>query len=176
MGKSPPKVPLHLRNLPVKPWERIHIDFFEKDKLNFLIVVDAYSKWLQIIPMSSTTSLKTIEALQSLFSRYGIPEDLVFENGPQLAAGEFTKFMRQNSIKFTRVPPYHPASNGAAERSVQTAKVALTKQVLDGKVSTLTLEHRLANFLILNRSTPHTVTGLQLYFSWDGKSETVSHY
>ena len=109
--------------------------------------------------MSSTTSLKASEVLRSLFSRYGIPEELVSDNGPQLAAEEFTKFMRQNGIKFTRVPPYHPASNGASERSVQTAKVALTTQVLDGKARTLTLEHRLVNFLILNRSTPHTVTG-----------------
>ena len=67
--------------------------------------------------------------------------------------------MRQNGIKFTRVPPYHPVSNGAAELSVRTTKVALTKQVLDGKASTLTLKHQLANFLILNRRTPHTVTG-----------------
>jgi len=109
--------------------------------------------------MSSTTSLKTIEALRSLFARYGIPEESVSDNGPQLAAEEFTKFMRQNGIKFTRVPPYHPVSNGAVERSVRTAKVDLTKQVLDGKASTLTLKHQLANFLILNRSTPHTVSG-----------------
>ena len=77
--------------------------------------------------------------------------------------------MWQNGIKFTRVPPYHPASNGAAERSVHTVKVALTKQVLDGKASTLTVEHRLANFLILNRSTPHTVTGQSpavLFLGW----------
>ena len=119
--------------------------------------------------MSSTTSLKTSEVLRSLFSRYGIPEELVSDNGPQLAAEEFTKFMRQNGIKFTRVPPYHPASNGVAERSVQTVKVALTKQMLDGKASTLTLEHQLANFLILNRSTPHTVTGqspAELFLGW----------
>ena len=156
MGKSTPQVPLHPWKWPVKPWERIHIDFFEKDKLNF---VDAYSKWLEIISLSSTTSLKTIEALRSLFSSYGIPEELVSDNGPQLAAEESTKFMRQNGVKFTRVPRYHAASNGAAERSVWTAKEALTKQVLDGKASTLTLEHQLANFLILNRSTPNTVTG-----------------
>ena len=68
-------------------------------------------------------------------------------------------FLKQNGVKFTRVPPYHPASNGAAERSVQTAKTVLTKQVLDGKANSLSLEHRLANFLILNRSTPHTVAG-----------------
>ena len=63
-----------------------------KDKLNFLIVIDAYSKWLEISPMSSTTNLKTSDVLRSLFSRYGIQE-LVSDNGPQLAAEEFTKFM-----------------------------------------------------------------------------------
>ena len=67
--------------------------------------------------------------------------------------------MRQNGVKFTRVPRYHAASNGAATRSVRTAKEAFTKQVLDGRASTLTLEHQLANFLIVNCSTPHTVTG-----------------
>ena len=80
--------------------------FFEKDKLNVLIVADAYSKWLEIIPMSSTTSLKTTEALRSLFARYGIPEELFSDNGPQLTTEEFTKFMRQNVIKCTHVPLY----------------------------------------------------------------------
>lgn len=94
-----------------------------------------------------------------MFERNGIPEELVSVNGPQFAAEEFNKFMRQNGIKLTRVPPYYPASNWAAERSVETAKVALTKQILDGKASALTLKHRQANFLILNRGTPHTVTG-----------------
>ena len=128
-------------------------DFFEKGKFNFLIMVDAYSKLLEVIPMSSTTSLKTIEVSRSLFARYGIPEDVVSDDGPQLAAEDSPiLFMKQNGVKF------HPASNGAAERPVQTAKVALTKQVLDGKASTLSLEHQLANFPILNRNTPHTVT------------------
>ena len=159
VGKSPPKAPLHPWKWPVKPWERIHIDFFQKDKSTFLIVVDAYSKWLEVIPMTSTTSLKTIEVLRSLFARYGLPEEVVSDNGPQLASEEFSQFMKQNGVKFTRVPPYHPASNGAAERSVQTTKVVLAKQVLDVKTSKLSLEHRLANFLIMYRSTPHTVTG-----------------
>ena len=154
----PPKAPLHPWKWSAKPWECIHIHFFEKDKLNFLIVIDAYSKWLEVIPMSSTTRLRTIEALRTLFARYGIPEEVVFDNGPQLAAKEFSQFMRMNGVKYTRVPPYNPASNGAAERSVQSAKVALSKQVLDGKAGKLSLEHRLANFLILHRSTPHSVT------------------
>ena len=159
LGKSPPRAPLYPWKWPAKPWERIHIDFFEKGKLNFLIVVDAYSKWLEVIPMSSKTSLKTIEVLRTLFARFRLPEEVVSDNGPQLASEEFSQFLKQNGVRFTPVPPYRPASNGAAERSVQSVKAALTKQVLDGKANTLSLEHRLANLLIPNRSTPHTVTG-----------------
>ena len=60
---------------------------------------------------------------------------MVSDNGPQLASEEFSQFLKQNGVKFTRVPPYNPASNGAAERSVQTAKTFLTKQVLEGKAN-----------------------------------------
>ena len=149
---------LTLWKWPVKPWERIHIDFFKKDKSTFLIVVDAYSKWLGVIPMTSTTSLRTIEVLCSLFARYGLPEEVVSDNGLQLVSEEFSQFMKQNGVKFTRVPPYHPASKGAAERSVQTTKAVLAKQVLDVKTSKLSLEQLLTNFLIMYCSTPHTVT------------------
>ena len=82
LGKFPSRAPLYPWKWPAKPWERIHIDFFEKGKLNFLIVVDAYSKWLEVTPMGSMTSLKTIEVLRSLFARYGIPEEVVSDNGP----------------------------------------------------------------------------------------------
>ena len=57
-------------------------DFFEKGKLNFLIVVDAFSKWLEVIPMSSMTSLKTIKVLRTLFALYLMPEEMVSDNGP----------------------------------------------------------------------------------------------
>ena len=110
--------------------------------------------------MSSMTSLKTIKVLRTLFALYGIPEELVSDNGPQLASEEFTQFLKQNVFRSSRVPLYHRASNGAAGRSVQTAKAVLTKQVLNGKANTLSLKHRLvANFLILNSSTPQIVTG-----------------
>ena len=110
--------------------------------------------------MSSMTSLKTIKVLRTLFALYGIPEEMVSDNGPQLASEEFTRFLKQNVFRSSRVPLYHRASNGAAGRSVQTAKAVLTKQVLNGKANILSLKHRLvANFLILNSSTPQIATG-----------------
>ena len=109
--------------------------------------------------MSSMTSLKTIKVLRTLFALYLIPEEMVLDNGPQLASEEFTQLMKQNVFRSSRVPLYHRASNGAAGRSVQTSKAVLTKQVLNGKANTLSLKHRPANFLILNSSRPQIVTG-----------------
>ena len=158
--KMPAVAPLHHWKWPERVWQRIHIDFAEKDKQHFLIVIDSHSKWLEVFPMSSTTSQNTIAVLRSLFASYGLPEELVSDNGPQLVSKEFTQFLQSNGIKHTAVPAYHPASNGPAERSVQILKRALTKDVLeaDGKAS-LPLSHRLANFLFMYRNTPHTVTG-----------------
>lgn len=121
----------------------------------FLVLIDSHSKWLEVFPMLSITPQNTIVVLQRLFAAYGLPEELVLDNGPELVSREFTQFLEKNGIKHTPVPAYHPASNGAAERSVQIVKRALIK---DGKGS-LPLSHRVANFLLMYRSTPHTVTG-----------------
>lgn len=86
--------------------------------------------------------------LRNLFAAYGLQEKLVFNNGPQLVSTEFRQFLGRNGIEHAAGPTYHPASNGAAERSMQILKSALMEGVLeaDGKVS-LPLSHRLANFL-----------------------------
>ena len=79
--------------------------------------------------MTSTTTERTIDELRLIFAEHGLPEQLVSDNGPQ---EQFARFTRQNGIKHILVPPYHPASNGAAERSVRVVKAALEKQVLQG--------------------------------------------
>lgn len=155
----PPVAPLHCWNWPTRVWQRLHIDFAEKDKQNFLVVIDSHSKWLEVFNMTTTTSSKTIETLRSLFASYGLPEEIVSDNGPQFTSGEFQQFMKKNGVKHTLVPPYHPASNGAAERSVQILKRTLLKQVLDGD-GQYSVQHRLSNFLLKYRSTPHSVTGV----------------
>lgn len=155
----PAAAPLHCWKWPTRVWQRIHIDFCEKDKQYFLVLVDSHSKWLEVVPMATTTSAKTIEVLRSIFASYGLPEEVVSDNGPQFTSSEFKQFLRGNGIKQTLVPAYHPASNGAAERSVQTVKSSLMKQVLADEGS-VTLQHKLANFLLMYRSTPHTVTGV----------------
>ena len=94
-----------------------------------------------------------MDILRRLFAAYGLPEDLVSDNGPQ--------FTSSLSVRPTESSPYHSASNGAAERSVGILKQTLLRDILDRKYGghPVYLQHRVANFLIRYRSTPHSVTG-----------------
>ena len=75
--------------------------------------------------MSSTTASATIRVLRHLFARYGLPVQVVTDNGPQFAAVEFSRFLKSQGVKHIKSSPYHPSTNGLAERFVQTFKDAM---------------------------------------------------
>ncbi|GFQ80557.1 uncharacterized protein K02A2.6 [Trichonephila clavata] len=108
------------------PWERIHVDFagpiFEH---MFFLIVDAHSKWLEVYPMKTTTTKKTIECLRDSFARFGLPRVLVSDNGSQFTSYEFQRFMQRNGVKHKTSAPFKPSSNGQAERYVATLKQSL---------------------------------------------------
>ena len=155
MQATSPAAPLHPWVWPDTPWKRVHVDFagpFQREM--FFIIIDAHSKWPEVITMSSTTSGYTIEALRSVFSRFGLPDQLVSDNGPQFTSVEFAQFLRRNGIKHILNAPYHPSSNGLAEHFVRTYKQAMRAGETDG----LSLNHRLSEFLFAYRATPHATT------------------
>ncbi|XP_015271459.1 PREDICTED: uncharacterized protein K02A2.6-like, partial [Gekko japonicus] len=137
-----------------KPWARLHIDFAGPlQGQMFLIVVDAMSKWLEVVHMKSTTSLAVIHALRRLFATHGLPDVIVSDNGPQFVSEEFRLFLTSNGIRQMTSAPFHPASNGQAERMVRTAKEAL------GKMDEGDWSQRLGSFLLLQHTTPCSATG-----------------
>ena len=91
--------------------------------------------------MNSNTSRRTIEAIRTLFRRYGLPTQLVSDNGSQFTSCEFVHFLRANEVKHIRTAPYHLSSNGQAESFVQTMKRSLKAS----KNNDRSLSHRLAN-------------------------------
>ena len=153
--QAQPVAPLHPWTWPSKPWQRVHIDFAGPflNKMYFL-VVDAHSKWPETFEMTQTTTTKTVSLLRHLFAKYGLPEQVVSDNGPQFTSDEFAQFMCRNGIRQTRSSPYHPSSNGAVERFVRTFKQTMKAGEKDG----LSHHHRLANFLLTYRTTPHSTT------------------
>ena len=150
-------IPLHPWPWAKKPWERVHVDFAGPvEGVMYLVVVDSYSKWVEVEPMRTTTTEKTLYVLRMLFARYGLPKELVTDNGPQFTSTVFTRCMQENGIRHSRSAPYHLATNGAAERVVQTFKNFLRA----GKDDSGSHSQKLAQFLLVNRTTPHSTTGV----------------
>jgi len=85
----------------------------------------------------------------------GLPDQIVSDNGPQFTSETFRKFAAANGIKHVTGAPYHPSTNGQAERLVQSFK----KGVKADK-SSRTLQHKLDRFLLAYRSAPHAITEL----------------
>ena len=152
---SPPVAQLHPWEWPEQPWSRIHLDFAGPFMNHmFLVLVDAYSKWLDVQVMQSITTAKTIDKLNKIFSTHGLPQKIVTDNGPSFTSDEFKRYMQANGIKHITSAPYHPATNGLAERAVQTMKQGI-RQMLNGSI-----EEKLAKFLFKYRITPHSTTGV----------------
>ncbi|BHF65205.1 hypothetical protein SprV_0200821500 [Sparganum proliferum] len=127
-AKMPPRQPPVPWEPPERPWSRVHIDFAGPlNGVSYIILVDAYSKWPEIAPLNPTTASATIAFLRRIFSQHGLPEVLVSDNGSQFTSSSFEDFCRQHNIQHLRSPPYHPQSNGQAERFVHTFKRALLK-------------------------------------------------
>lgn len=80
----------------------------------------------------TTEKKKTINRPHLIFATHGLPEEVVSENGPHFTSTNFAEFTGKHGIKHILVPPYHPESSEAAERSVRVVKDALIKQVLEG--------------------------------------------
>ena len=82
---APLNAPLHPWVWPTKPWERVHLDFATPfQNTTFLVAVDAHSKWPEVFILSSTTSTTTIGVLRQLFTAYGLPAQVVTDNGSQV--------------------------------------------------------------------------------------------
>ncbi|XP_020898619.1 uncharacterized protein K02A2.6, partial [Exaiptasia diaphana] len=151
---SPSTAPLHPWEQPEKPWSRVHIDYAGPFMgYMILIQVDATTKWIEATVMPSTKAEATVKQLRETFARHGIPEVLVSDNASIFRGEVFEEFMRKNGIIHVTSAPYHPSSNGLAERAVQTVKAGLKKTPGD------TIRTKLSRFLFQYRMTPSGATG-----------------
>ena len=156
--KPPAEAPLHPWEWPDRPWSRLHMDFAGPfmGKM-FLIVIDAHSKWLEVLPMTKITAEETIAKVRQLISTHGLPEIIVTDNGATFTSAEFRSYLDKNGVTLIHTAPYHPASNGLAERAVQIFTNGLKKMENDRDGGRL--EDRLARFLFSYRATPQSTTG-----------------
>ncbi len=137
---------LEPRPMADRPWQWICTDLLQFAGKTYMVVVDEYSKWIEITYLRSTASSMVILELKKIFARWGIPQRITSDNGPQYASREFRIFAAEWGFKHVTSSPYYAQSNGAAENAVKQAKRIL-KQT----------DPHLA--LMEYRATPTTVTG-----------------
>ena len=152
---QPKSAPSSAWPVPEKPWSRLHLDHAGPFQGHiFLLVVDAYSRWLEVVSVASTSSDCAIQKLRILFATHGLPDLLVSDNAAAFTSDAFQQFCAKNGIRHVTAAPGHPSTNGLVERAVQTFKQSLQKIVRGDWTA------RLARFLLQQHSTPHTSTGV----------------
>ena len=134
-----------------KPFERVHADWcYIPDVGNVLVIVDAASGWIECsLPQQRTTS-NVIDSLSAVFTRFGVPRFLVTDNAAEFTSREINHFCSVNGITKMESPPYHPESNGAAERSVQTIKNGMKAWKMD--VAHVSFKEYLRRLLLHHRA------------------------
>ncbi|XP_048006573.1 uncharacterized protein K02A2.6-like [Leguminivora glycinivorella] len=153
---APPKQAPCMWLWPDRQWSRIHLDFMGPIAgKTYLVVIDAMSKWVEIFHMTSTTATAVITTLCELFSRWGIPKQIVSDNGPPFSSTEMRNFSQGIGVEHIFSAPYHPASNGLADITVKTLKKVIKKALYEKN----DVNKALWTYLLYYRNTIHPTTG-----------------
>lgn len=132
-GNKPSPEPLRPHEIPLRPWQRLASDLFTHRNKEYLVVVDYFSLYPEVIMLKSTTSKAVISCIKSIMARHGICDALITDNGPQYASQEFKQFTLDWGFKHITSSPYFPSSNGMAEAAVKTVKKLVIKSCDSGE-------------------------------------------
>ena len=109
-----------------RAWSKLSLDLFSLQDKNYLVTVDYYSDyWVDALHSSSTAAV--IKKLKPHFGRWGIPNEVVTDNGPQFVSDEFARFDKECNFCHITSSLYHSQSNGKAKSAVKIVKNLLKK-------------------------------------------------
>eukprot|EP00731_Ephydatia_muelleri_P033110 Em0025g66a len=112
---------------PKHPWEEIATDLFHWSDHDYLIIVDYFSRYIEVCKLEDTSSTSIITHTTSVLAQHGIPMVIRSDNGTQYTAEEYKRFTKEWGIQHVTTSPYHTQANGLAEKSVQIIKSLLNQ-------------------------------------------------
>ncbi|XP_039759578.1 uncharacterized protein K02A2.6-like [Pararge aegeria] len=150
---APPHAPLTPWEFPARPWQRLHADFGEYNGKHYLIIVDAYSKWIEVFQLNSTAAKFVISKFREIFARFGLPLQVVTDGGPPFGSHEIKEYFNRNGIIHNITSPYRPKGNGAAENAVKTVKRCIKKACFEGVEIDAAINKMLFNYRNCEQAT-----------------------
>ena len=151
--------PIKSGEMPEKPWQTVAADF--KGPIGgpkgyyFHLVIDLYSRWPEVSMVKNTSFEKLKPALDKVWSRQGIPEEVIHDGGSPYQSRDWRKYAKRTGFKSVKCTPEHPQANGLAEKFMSTI-VKVTHAALAEKKDP---KEELQKFLMMYRATPHSSTG-----------------
>ncbi len=116
---------------------------------DLLILMDSYYKWPEVVPMQSITVKRIIEELRPIFARFGLPNQIVSDNGSQFVSEEFRELLTSNGTHHKGW--HHITPNYWSSREVRAHSQSSNKKIIDGEGD---VSQKLSNFLLTYRKTP----------------------
>ncbi|XP_048577104.1 uncharacterized protein K02A2.6-like [Nematostella vectensis] len=116
------KEPILQHEFVARPWGKVSADLCELDNRTLLVVSDYFSNYIEVAQLNTVTSRAIIKELKAIFARFGIPDTLITDNGPQFASAEFSVFAKTWMFEHKTSSPRYAQANGKAENAVQTVK------------------------------------------------------
>lgn len=152
-----PPEPMQRRSLPDKPWIDIAIDFLGPLPSGeyILVVIDYFSRHVDLEIMMTITAKETIKRLDKIFRIWGIPRTITLDNAKQFVATEFEEYCRTKGIFLNHTSPYWPQANGEVERQNRS----LLKRLKIANALYGTWRTEMDRYLEMYNNTPHSTTG-----------------
>jgi hypothetical protein len=166
MAREAPMIPVEL---PDGPWQKLAVDIkgpIGRGTHKYLLVIqDYYSKWPEVFGLNRTTTKTIINALNKLFRRFGLPEELGSDNGTQFVSKEFKQYLERLGINPRPVPLYNPSQNGLVERFNRV----LAEKLDEAELNKWPIEETIEETLFHYRATPHSTTNVSPFEALFGR-------
>ena len=153
--------------LPERPWQHLAIDFLGPIDTgeSLIVMVDYFSHYVEVEFVRTTNTKQLVEFCETMFSRWGWPETIRSDNGPQFISKVFHDFMKDNNVRWITTTPLWAQANGECERQNRSILKSMRIAAAQGKP----LRAELRKFLVAYHSTPHSSTGVSPFQLMTGR-------
>jgi transposase InsO family protein len=166
-----------------RPFQRVSMDYAgplsrtQSGNRYFLVMVDDFSRYLKVFPARDCSAATTIKCFKQMCLEEGAPEEILSDNGTHFTADVFTELLSMMRVNHIRTAPYHPSSNGMAERAVRTMKTLIQTNLIEKVKHASAWDQLLPKLVFRYNATAHPATGISPFVIARGRtppSETLS--